>query len=197
MIKIREFFVNLKKSTKITMISCGCFIALTVIILFYFILFPYTPSDKVLKAFGRENVSSVETVYTTTTSVVTSSNATTTTVTTTRDPNRTDFEIVITTGKGFIISGDIIPTGPEYIVTTTTTPEPTETTDPTEPTEPIEPTDPTEPIEPTDPTEPTEPTVEPTDPTESPVTPTEPPVVPSEVPTETPDLPPDDSGETW
>lgn len=176
MIKIREFFVNLKKSTKITMISCGCFIALTVIILFYFILFPYTPSDKVLKAFGRENVSSVETVYTTTTGVVTSSNATTTTVTTTRDPNRTDFEIVITTGKGFIISGDIIPTGPEYIVTTTTTPEPTETIEPTEPTEP---------------------TVEPTDPTEPPVIPTEPPVVPPEIPTETPDLPPDDSGETW
>lgn len=192
MTRIREFFVNLKKSTKITIISCGCFIALTFFILCFFIMFPITPSDRVLKALGRESVSRQETVTgaATTSSEANSSENTTTAIVTTRDPSHTDFEIVITTGVGFGLTGDKIPTGPSYIVTTTAQIEvPIE---PPEPPEPTEPTDPTDPTESTDPTDPTDSTVPP----EPPEVPTEPPVV------TTPDDPPqptngEGNGETW
>lgn len=198
MTRIREFFVNLRKSTKITIISCGCFIALTFIILCFFIMFPITPSDRVLKALGRESVSRQETVTdaATTSPESDSSGNTTTSIITTRNSSHTDFEIVITTGVGFVVTGDKIPTGPSYVVTTNdqpvVPPKPTEPTDPTDPTDPTEPTDPTDPIEPTDPTDPT-------DPTESPV----PPEIPTEPPVVTPpDDPPqpangDGNGDSW
>ena len=54
--KIKSLFGNLKKSTVITLISCGCFIALSFIILCFFIMFPITPSEKVMATFGRESV---------------------------------------------------------------------------------------------------------------------------------------------
>ena len=54
MSKVREFFTSLNKSTKITLISCGCFVALTVVILCFFVLFPISPSDTIQEKYGRE-----------------------------------------------------------------------------------------------------------------------------------------------
>lgn len=69
MSKVRDFFVSLNKSTKITLISCGCFIALTVVILGFFIMFPISPDDTVQEKYGREAKASKssETVQTVTT----------------------------------------------------------------------------------------------------------------------------------
>ena len=69
MSKVRNFFASLNKSTKITLISCGCFIALTVVILGFFIMFPISPDDTVQEKYGREAKASKssETVQTVTT----------------------------------------------------------------------------------------------------------------------------------
>ena len=56
MSKKSGFISNLNKSTKITIASCIGFILLTGIILVVFILFPITPSEKVLASIGRENI---------------------------------------------------------------------------------------------------------------------------------------------
>lgn len=56
MSRIKDFFLGLSKSTKITLISCGCFVLLTMLLLLVFVLFPITPSEKVIASFGRENL---------------------------------------------------------------------------------------------------------------------------------------------
>ena len=197
MSKITNFFYSLKKSTRITLISCICFVAMTFVILCFFIMFPITPSEKVLRSYGRESVSKQsdnapdpdgnggDTVVVTTTGDGDDEN-----ITTTASASRTEFEITFTTGKGFITGGRI-PTGvyPNENYTTSAQPytesqypafpdDPPATTSAEEPTDfPGE--DPTAPVE--DPTEPVLPGGE--DPTEPVVTepvtadiPTEPPV---------------------
>lgn len=109
------FVAGLNKSTKITVFSCIGFIILTCIILMFFILFPITPSEKIMASIGRENVlnggsngssqSAVVGVVTTSSAAVTE-NMTTRPVSTT---GRT-VKIVITTGSGFLWNGRI-PTG--------------------------------------------------------------------------------------
>lgn len=116
MSKVKELFSNLKKSTRITLISCGCFVALTILILVFFILCPITPSENVIASFGREKVNNSSSDTAATTTAVTIDASETTTVSadsneistnTTRDKN---FVLTITTGSGFL-SGGIIPTG--------------------------------------------------------------------------------------
>ena len=82
MSKGNGFFSNLKKSTKITLVSCGCFIAMTALILFFFVMFPITPSEKIISSIGRESISKKDpnvTATSTTTNVTTSVKTTTVT----------------------------------------------------------------------------------------------------------------------
>lgn len=107
---------RLSKSTKITFFSCVGFVALTCLILVFFILFPITPSEKIMASIGRENVlnggsggspqSITPGVVTTSAEDAVKEDATTKPVsTTTRTVN-----IKITTGSGFLWNGRI-PTG--------------------------------------------------------------------------------------
>ncbi len=117
MTKIRDFFASLKKSTKITLISCVSFVLMTFIILCFFILSPITPDDKAGHTFGRESVSpDGSTVSDVTTSgdgdsLEVSKGTTNTTayrVTTTHE----DYVITVTSGD-FYMNGRII-TGDDY-----------------------------------------------------------------------------------
>ncbi|MCR4796557.1 MAG: hypothetical protein K5898_15565 [Ruminococcus sp.] len=109
-------FSNLKKSTKITLISCGCFIALSAAILFFFVMFPITPSEKVITAFGRESIYKNDTTGTSVTTSITTSNndmvvATTTKAKTTTVRRTTGTDIPrVTQGSGFY-TGQKIPSG--------------------------------------------------------------------------------------
>ena len=126
MSKIKGFFANLKKSTKITLVSCGCFIAMTAVILGFFIMFPITPSDKVIASFGRESVikkdasqsQAVTTTVTALDSIEASKGTTymTTAVTTMRTTRRREFSVDITTGSGFY-SAEI--SSPVFMIQTT------------------------------------------------------------------------------
>ena len=131
MSKGNGFFGNLKKSTKITLVSCGCFIALTAAILLFFVLFPITPSEKMITSLGRESIYRKGTESTTavtaasvTTTVTSSKNSSKSTRTTTYSKTSgKDFTITFTSGAGFYM-GSRIPTGVfpnEYYVQTTTT----------------------------------------------------------------------------
>ncbi|MBQ8181479.1 MAG: hypothetical protein IJ010_05840 [Ruminococcus sp.] len=211
MSKVRDFFTSLNKSTKITLISCGCFVALTVVILCFFVLFPISPSDTIQEKYGREakaskNGESAQIVTTQPADdeeyIASKGTAVSRTVTTTRTARKKNFSVTVTTGDGFF-SGGKIPTGGTPYETATTVPieEPVE--EPTEPMtgsgfeEPTEPMtgtgieDPTEPITGSgieDPTEP--PPVE--DPTDPPVElPTDPPAPPPAT-----DPPPVEGGDT-
>ena len=200
MSKVRDFFASLNKSTKITLMSCVCFVALTVIILCFFVLFPISPSDTIQEKYGREakasNNNETSQVVTTQPAdadeyIASKGTAVTTTAITTRTRRKKNFSVTVTTGEGFF-SGGKIPTGSYETTTTEPVEEPIE--------EPIE--EPTEPITDTGIEDPTEP---PTgtgieDPTEPPVeVPTDPPV---EVPTDPPapppatDTPPAEGGDT-
>ncbi|MBE6863518.1 MAG: hypothetical protein E7495_02945 [Ruminococcus flavefaciens] len=108
---IREFFVNLRKSTKITLISCVSFVLMTFLILCFFIISPITPDDKAGSTYGRETVSG-SVISTDVTTIAgeglevskgTSKAATTTKVTT----SHVDYVITITTGAGFYTGGRI------------------------------------------------------------------------------------------
>ena len=126
------FFSNLKKSTKITLVSCGCFIALTAVILTFFVMFPITPSEKMISSFGRESIykqdpqaaSPTTAVTTTATNDVTATKTKRTTTVT--KVKRTEFTISFTSGNGFF-KGQKIPSGNfsgelnTYTPTTTTT----------------------------------------------------------------------------
>jgi len=135
MSKIKGFYDSLKKSTKITVLSCGSFVIMTMLILAFFIIFPITPSERIMSNIGRgENLSqdngqplqsAIPEVETTVSTTVTTTKATTTKVTTTRA--RTSFTITLTTGSGFMWNGRI-PTGgiPGYTETYTTAVDPSE-----------------------------------------------------------------------
>ena len=108
---IREFFANLRKSTKITLISCVSFVLMTFLILCFFIISPITPDDKAGSTYGRETVSG-SVISTDVTTIAgeglevskgTSKAATTTRVTT----SHVDYVITITTGAGFYTGGRI------------------------------------------------------------------------------------------
>ena len=131
MSKIREFFANLKKSTKITLISCVSFVLMTFLILCFFIMSPITPSDKAGKTFGRESISddgsTVSTVITTIDengNIVEVSKGTTNVASTASTVTTTHKEYVrtITTGTYFvdgkIVIGDY-DNGYTYSTTTT------------------------------------------------------------------------------
>lgn len=129
MSKGNGFFSGLKKSTKITLVSCGCFIALTAVILSFFVMFPFTPDEKVM-GFGRESIfkqdTEAATVAPVTTTVnddilIASNTYTTTTVKRTTAKKYTTHKI--TSGSGFFMD-QRIPTGVypnEYYTPTTTT----------------------------------------------------------------------------
>lgn len=117
--KNTKFSGSLHKSTKITLLSCVSFIILTMIILAFFILFPITPSERIIASIGRENifngnnngnnVTAIPEVITTTgvsTTAGVNTNPTKSTGTTTTKT----FKIVITSGSGFMWNGRI-PTG--------------------------------------------------------------------------------------
>lgn len=57
---IKNFFRGLSRSTKITLISCASFLLLTLIILLFFVLFPITPSEKIITGLGRSGIISTE-----------------------------------------------------------------------------------------------------------------------------------------
>lgn len=193
---------GLNKSTKVTLVSCASFIALTMLILIFFVMFPITPSEKIMASIGRENVFNGGDGNSSMTAVpageTTASNQTTATTdvhtsragyTTTKTVN-----IVITTGSGFLWNGRI-PTGGFTVGDTHTTvaddpivptPDPGYTypgnTDIPQPTEPYNPNNPNTPSTDVDipnnpgtittPVDIPDPTITPTSP---PVTPTEPP----------------------
>ncbi len=109
------FISNLNKSTKITMASCIGFILLTGIILVFFIIFPITPSEKVMASIGRENIinnGSGNSPQRITPAVVTTSDTDDVVTSTTRPVSTTTrtVNIKITTGSGFLWNGRI-PTG--------------------------------------------------------------------------------------
>lgn len=133
MSKIKDFFRSLKKSTKMTIISCTCCVVLTAVILSFFVMFPTTLSEKVITGFGREGIYKEvnQSEVVTTTVVTTTGNdiivAKTTRTTTRPKTTRTEFTIKVTSGSGFaggFYVDNRIPTGVypnEYFPTTTTT----------------------------------------------------------------------------
>jgi|GEM_PF-1128266 len=123
-------FSNLRRSTKITLVSCGCFIALTALILLFFAMFPITPSEKVISSFGRESIykqdvtgTAVTTAVTTTVNddIMVAKGSKTTTASRTTAKSYTTHKL--TSGSGFYMD-QRIPTGEfpnQYYVPTTTT----------------------------------------------------------------------------
>ncbi len=123
-------FSNLRRSTKITLVSCGCFIALTALILLFFVMFPITPSEKVISSFGRESIykqdvtgTAVTTAVTTTVNddIMVAKGSKTTTASRTTAKSYTTHKL--TSGSGFYMD-QRIPTGEfpnQYYVPTTTT----------------------------------------------------------------------------
>ena len=123
-------FSNLRRSTKITLVSCGCFIALTALILLFFVMFPITPSVKVISSFGRESIykqdvtgTAVTTAVTTTVNddIMVAKGSKTTTASRTTAKSYTTHKL--TSGSGFYMD-QRIPTGEfpnQYYVPTTTT----------------------------------------------------------------------------
>ena len=119
MSKVRNFFASLNKSTKITLISCVCFVALTAAILSFFILFPISPNDTVHEKYGREAKASNNTGVAQTVTTQPAENdayvgskgtEASPKVTTTNSRRKKNFSITVTTGEGFF-SGGRIPTG--------------------------------------------------------------------------------------
>lgn len=194
---------GLNKSTKVTLLSCASFIALTVLILIFFVMFPITPSEKIMASIGRENVFNGGDGHSSMTAVpageTTALNQTT--ETTGVHTSRTGYvttktvNIVITTGSGFLWNGRI-PTGGFTVGDTHTTvaddpivptPDPGyiypgNTDIPQPPTEPYNPNNPNTPSTdvdiPDNPITPTTPVENP----DPPVVPTSPPVIPTEPP---------------
>lgn len=206
MSKIKEFFMDLSKSTKITLISCGCFVLLTLLILIFFVMFPITPSERAISKFGGEGLvyNDGESTGTTAVTSVTSNTETTTTARTTVT-TESQTTVTFTTMSGYLW-GNNIRTG-EYgvtynnTVTTTTAPDDYNSYEPGYDPEPEQPaiTDPTEPVtEPptsqsTEATSVQQPTTE--APTAPPAETTDPPAPdptqpPTDPPAESPDDPP-------
>lgn len=199
-----SFMSNLNKSTKITMFSCLGFILLTGVILAFFILFPITPSEKVMASIGRENVlnngadgspQSVTPAVITTVSGENEEIETSTTptgTTTTRTVN-----IRITTGSGFLWNGRI-PTGVQSGGNSSTTVVDDPVVPTPDPGAPIYPQGTTPPAETgTTPPQATTPNPDPNGTVTPPVDTPEPPPAdtPPETPPETPVTPPADNPE--
>lgn len=112
--RVREFFNNLQKSTKVTLISCGCFILLTFLILIFFVMFPITRAERANASVGRESVQKNDSAVTTMTdvngSVIVSMGTTKNIDADVTTTYHTDYVIIVTTGKGFYSDGRI-PTG--------------------------------------------------------------------------------------
>lgn len=152
--EIKEFFLELSKSTRITLISCGCFILLTMFILIFFVWFPITPSQRVIENFGRENLvyQAKENEAAAATTTAQQSATVTTTTTTVSTLPETYTKITFTTMAGYLpgvnmqtgIQGDNNGQTVTEAVQTTTVPEQpvteentsAETTTPEEVTEP-------------------------------------------------------------
>lgn len=113
--KNNGFLGSLQKSTKVTLLSCMSFIALTLLILIFFILFPITPSKRIMASIGRENVfnNSPNNDSVAVPDIVTTSKTSPETVNTNIIEEETGtrpaktYKIVITTGSGFLWNGRI------------------------------------------------------------------------------------------
>lgn len=114
--RVRAFIDSLQKSTKVTLISCGCFILLTFLILIFFVMFPITRAERANASVGRESVQKNSAAVTTVTdvdgSVVVSMGTTKKVNASVTTSKHKDYVITVTTGKGFYSNGRI-PTG-EY-----------------------------------------------------------------------------------
>ncbi|MCM1133772.1 MAG: hypothetical protein NC340_09910 [Ruminococcus flavefaciens] len=106
--------VGLRKSTKVTILSCVSFVLLTLLILVFFVFFPITPSEKIMASIGRENIfnnnpqnngTSPQGIAVTTDSVTTT--AVNADYLETGTHTTKTYEIVITTGSGFMWNGRI------------------------------------------------------------------------------------------
>lgn len=113
--KNNGFLGSLQKSTKVTLLSCMSFIALTLLILIFFILFPITPSKRIMASIGRENVfnNSPHNDSVAVPDIVTTAKTSPETVNTNIIEEETGtrpaktYKIVITTGSGFLWNGRI------------------------------------------------------------------------------------------
>lgn len=105
--KNNGFFGSLHKSTKVTLLSCLCFIALTILILIFFIMFPITPSERIMASIGRNTSPDDKVAPVMTSPVTTGEVPVTTAVSVTENGTRTTktYRIVITTGSGFLWNG--------------------------------------------------------------------------------------------
>ncbi|MDE5558582.1 MAG: hypothetical protein K2J32_13020 [Ruminococcus sp.] len=99
--KKRGFFSGLKKSTIITMVSCGSFVVMTFFALLFFVKFPIKPSEKIITSMGRESIYRQNVSYSENTTITQTIAETTATQTTTASTKHKEFVITITTGKGF------------------------------------------------------------------------------------------------
>ena len=99
--KKRGFFSGLKKSTIITMVSCGSFVVMTFFALLFFVKFPIKPSEKIITSMGRESIYRQNVSYSENTTTTQTIAETTATQTTTASTKHKEFVITITTGKGF------------------------------------------------------------------------------------------------
>ncbi|MCM1530406.1 MAG: hypothetical protein NC093_10490 [Alistipes sp.] len=113
------FIASLNRSTRITMATCLFFIMLTCVILLFFVLFPITPSEKIMASIGRENMlngggngnqNAVGVPVVVTTAVGDEEDASGSSVRYTGTTTARTVNIKITTGSGFLWGGRI-PTG--------------------------------------------------------------------------------------
>ncbi|MDE5584304.1 MAG: hypothetical protein K2J08_11460 [Ruminococcus sp.] len=98
----KVFFSKLKKSTIITLVSCGTFVVATFCGLLILTKFPIEPPEKMTATLGRRSTYELNSAYSTTQAVtVTTESTTTTAQTTSKETTHTDFVITVTMGKGF------------------------------------------------------------------------------------------------
>ncbi len=129
MYKFKEFFGNLSKSTRLTVISCGIFIILTFIILMFFVMFPITPSEKVISGMGRaglmesggknspygDGINGVVVTTSADSDGKKNDSKTTTANTQVTYPKVHYVDKIFTTNEGYVYTGYAVPTGrPDY-----------------------------------------------------------------------------------
>lgn len=134
--KIKQFFFGLQRSTRITVISCGCFLGLTIVLLFIFVLCPITPSEKAIASFGREELAQLESdPVSTTVAEQGEDTETQTTVAAMEITTEYSQKIFTEDTTGFLTGGNIMTgsEGYEYPGQTSTQPAQTPNNAPTEP----------------------------------------------------------------
>ncbi|MDE6426947.1 MAG: hypothetical protein K2K89_12560 [Ruminococcus sp.] len=99
--KKQSFFSRLKKSTIITMVSCGSFVVMTFLALLFFVKFPLKPSERIISSMGRQGIYKQNVSYSESTTTTQTTIETTTQQTTANNTTHKEFVITITTGKGF------------------------------------------------------------------------------------------------